>query len=121
MGENSTLFYNWNAIKADSKSNKDILDIIKNLVLTTNPINRKWSGKSFLLKPATLLNSNNITTDEIIQVLQIAATRNYFDYWFNGYLGAYLDFCGISEAKLKLNRFITIDNKNRLIHLVHEG
>ncbi len=117
--ENSILFYNWDRITLSSASSSHILSIIENLTVTKNPLNKKYSGRSFLLNPKMLLKL--ATIDERIQVLQIASTRNYFDYWFNGYKGAYLDFCGVSEAKLKLNRLINIDYKNRLIHIKHEG
>ena len=121
MVEISILFYNWKRILTDSKSNKQILDIIENLTKTQNPLNKKYVGKSFLLQPKTLLSLAQCTIDEKLQILQIASTRNYFDYWLRGFKDVYLDFCGVSEATLKLNRFIKIDYKNRLIKLLHEG
>lgn len=120
MVEDLTLFYNWNQILKDKKYNSEILAVIENLTKTKNVLNKKYAGNSFLLRPQTLL-SLKASVDEKIEALQIASTRNYFDYWFHAYKGAFLDFCGISEAKLKLNKLIKIDYKNRLIHLIHEG
>lgn len=120
MVEDLILFYNWNQILKNSKSNSEILSIIENLTKSKNTINKKYDGNSFLLKPLTLL-SIKASTDEKVEVLQVASIRNHFDYWFSGYTGILMDFCGITEIKLKLNRLIKIDYKNRLIYLIHEG
>lgn len=118
MVENSIVFYDWEKIVSDSKSNLIALKIIEDLSKTKNQFNKKYSGKSFLLKPQTLFDLP-ATLEEKAQVAQIASVRNYFDYWFNGYKDILMDFCDISEAKLNLNRLIKIDN--RLIKLRHEG
>lgn len=120
MSDDSILFYNWNLLKGELKSQSKILDLLRMTTFTGFPA-RKWIGHSFILKPKILFSLKYITDDETMQILQIASTRNHFDYWFNGYKGIYLDFCGVSETILKLNRFITIDRQNRLIHLLHEG
>lgn len=120
MSEDSTLFYDWKSIKANNRSNSAIIEIFTNLIITRNPMNKKWVGRSYILKPKRLFNAAGITKDEIIQILSIASTRNYFDYWFNGNRSIFLDFCDLDEIQLRQNRFITIDSKNRLIQLITE-
>ena len=110
------LFYDWDKLK--NKRFDNITTILKKAVVNS-VVSEYYKGKSFILKPERLWSlSSNIF--ELYEVYQIASTRNYFYYWFNGYNGAYLDFCGIDLSKLKYNRLITIDEKNRLIYLKHE-
>jgi hypothetical protein len=110
------LYYNWD--KLSSKKFAEIDYTLKKM--TTNSIvNDQYKGKSFLLRPDRLW-IQNPNVFEAFEVYQVASTRNYFNYWLNGYNGAYLDFCGIDPMKLKYNRLVLIDEKNRLIHLKHE-
>lgn len=110
------LFFNW-----DKVSRKNFVEIDKTLKeLYTKPhFYQDYKGNSFLLQPGKLwIQKPNLF--EVVELYQIAATRNHFNYWLNGYKGAYLDFCGIDPQKLKYNRLLEIDEKNRLIYLKHE-
>lgn len=111
------LFYNWNKIVQNTKTNKDILRIISRLAAGVSP---EYAGKSFLLKPKTFLALTQYSDDERIEVLKLASQRNHFNYWFNGFRATYLDFCGVSEYILKLNRLLRLDAKQRLIYYIHE-
>lgn len=110
------IFFNWDKL---SKHNfADISKIIHNYQ-NNSELRKKYDGKSFLLNLNNLLELKpNIF--ELYDVLQVASTRNYFHYWFNGYSGAYLDFCGIEYNRLKYNRLLRIDEKKRLIYITHE-
>lgn len=114
---NSILFYNWKAIIKDSRTNKQILKIIDRLTVEASPI---YSGKSFLLKPKTFIALRTVTDDEKIEALKLASQRNHFNYWFNGFRATYMDFCGVSQAVLRLNRLLRLDAKQRLIYYIHE-
>ena len=99
------------------KTNKDIIKVVEKLAVGIAP---QFVGKSFLLKPKTFLALSNITIDEKIEVLKLASQRNHFNYWFNGFRATYLDFCGVREPILKLNRLLRLDAKQRLIYFIHE-
>jgi hypothetical protein len=110
------LFYNWD--KLNKKSFAKIDYTIKKMIVSSI-ISEQYKGNSFLLYPDRLWKLNpNIF--EAYEIYQMASTRNHFNYWLNGYKGIYLDFCGIDPVKLKYNRLLIIDEKNRLIHLKHE-
>jgi hypothetical protein len=111
------LFYNWKLIVNSYRTNKEILKVIKNLTVGIAP---QFSGKSFLLKPKTFLALNTVTDDEKVEALKLASQRNHFNYWFNGFRATYMDFCGVSEPVLKLNRLLRLDAKQRLIYYIHE-
>ena len=110
------LYYDWG--KLNKKKFIEIDYILKKMTVNSYT-NNQYTGKSFLLKPDRLWHLNP-NVFEAFEVYQIASTRNHFHYWLNGYTGAYLDFCGIDPEKLKYNRLIVIDEKNRLIQLKHE-
>lgn len=110
------LFFDWDVL-----SKKKFIEIDRIIrKMSVNPhLYDNYKGKSFLLEPHRLWQLNpNIF--EAVELYQIASTRNHFYYWLNGYKGAYLDFCGIDPLKLKYNRLLQIDEKNRLIYLKHE-
>jgi hypothetical protein len=110
------LYYDWG--KLNRKKFAEIDYILKKMTVNSI-VNDQYKGKSFLLKPDRLwIQKPNIF--EAFEVYHIASTRNHFYYWLNGYKGAYLDFCGIDPVKLKYNRLLIIDEKNRLIHFKHE-
>ena len=112
------VFYNWS--KLYSLPFKEIVRIIKSF--PNNSILRKeYAGHSFILRPEKIW-LYNPTEFEVAQMLQVASTRNHFNYWFSGFKGAYLDFsCSLQQrSSLKFNKLLRIDETNRFIYLKHE-
>lgn len=110
------VFFNWNKLCSEKFNN--IISIVRKLP-TNSLLREKYDGNSFLLKPHILW-ERKPTLHEAIEVLQIASTRNHFNYWLSGFKGAYLDFCGVQKEKLIHNRFVTINDKDRLIYIKTE-
>jgi hypothetical protein len=114
----SIVFYNWEKFGSlpFSKISKVLKSFPDNSVLR-----EEYKGKSFLLRPEKVW-LYNPTELEVAQMLQVASTRNHFNYWFNGFKGAYLDFsCSLQQrSSLERNNLLRIDETNRFIYLRHE-
>jgi hypothetical protein len=111
-----TIFFNWTKLYT-----LKIQEIIKTFkrIPHNSVLAKEYDGNSFILNIDRLW-AYKPSVFEALEVIQVASTRNHFNYWLNGYRGAYLDFCGITPDKLKYNRLITINEKDRLVYLKHE-
>lgn len=112
------IFFNWNKLRQ-----LPIKEIAKTLKTFPNNsiLRRKYNGNSFIIFPEKVW-LYNPTELEVAQMLQVASTRNYFNYWFNEFKGAYLDFSCLPQQRssFKLNKLLRFDETNRFIYLKHE-
>lgn len=112
------LFFNWNKL---SKQPVNKIAKLFKAFSTNSVLLDEYKGKSFVLYPEKVWLFNP-TDYEVAQMLQVASTRNWFNYWFNGFTGAYLDFsCSQQQrSSLAYNRLLRIDETSRFIYLIHE-
>lgn len=115
------VFFDWESLKHDATTYKEIDQTLRGLLST--PIPKKLSSKikpykyvgfNFILNPLILLDS--ATADEYkLQALELASFRNYSDYTLYGDLGVNIVVSPFTKQVLSGNPLIEL--KNDTIHI----
>lgn len=104
----AVIFFNWNAVKRHAKYDPyKVLKVFNEFAKTG--VTSNLAGNSFLLNVSGLMQSFSYDSEKLDYII-LAASRNYFDYEYQGNSGLWLPLATIDTVKISQNRLLQIND-----------